>query len=121
MKKFDNLLNKHPLYYLLFFVVLAFTFKMLLNMLQHQPLLSDMGTVFFLVGFYFASWIIAKLTHSLYLRGFLAFVISMTYLTVEMFFDGSYVDDTSLVVTSGVAIFIAAMMCLIMYSIDKEG
>ena len=37
-----------------------------------------------------------------------------------MFFDGSYVDYTSFIVTGGVAIFIATMMLLLMHVVDVK-
>lgn len=120
MKKLDNLLEKNPLYFFLFLIILTVLFKMFLNIIQQRPIFTDIGEVFFIIGFYFVSWIIAKLFHSIYFRFFVGFIITFTYLSVEMFFDGSYVDYTSFIVTGGVAIFIATMMLLLMHVVDVK-
>lgn len=120
MKKFDNLLKNYPLYFLLFLTLLMALFKILLNVIQRRPIFNDIDSVFFIAGFYLVSWIITKLFHSKYVRVFAAFLVTFTYLSVEMFFDGSYVNYTSFIVTGAVAIFIAAMMSLIMNLIDSK-
>lgn len=120
MKKFDNLLKNNPLYFLLFLTFLMALFKILLNVIQRRPIFNDIDSVFFIAGFYLVSWIITKLFHSKYVRVLAAFLVTFTYLSVEMFFDGSYVNYTSFIVTGAVAIFIAAMMSLIMNLIDSK-
>lgn len=120
MKKLNNLLKKNPLYFLLFLIILMSLFKILLNIVQQRPIFNDIDSVFFIIGFYFVSWIIAKLFHSIYFRFFVCFIVTFTYLSVEMFFDGSYVDYTSFIVTGGVAIFITAMMLLLMHVVDVK-
>lgn len=120
MKKFDKLLKNYPLYFLLFLTFLMALFKILLNVIQRRPIFNDIDSVFFIAGFYLVSWIITKLFHSKYVRVFAAFLATFTYLSVEMFFDGSYVNYTSFIVTGAVAIFIAAMMSLIMNLIDSK-
>ncbi|WP_439818950.1 hypothetical protein [Weissella paramesenteroides] len=120
MKKFDDLLKNNPSYFLIFITVLIALFKILLNVIQHHPIFNDIDSVFFVAGFYLISWIITKLFHSKYVRFFAAFLVIFTYLSVEMFFDGSYVNYTSFIVTGAVAIFIAAMMSLIMNLIDSK-
>ncbi|MGK4017186.1 hypothetical protein [Weissella paramesenteroides] len=95
-------------------------FKILLNVIQRRPIFNDIDSVFFIAGFYLVSWIITKLFHSKYVRVFAAFLATFTYLSVEMFFDDSYVNYTSFIVTGAVAIFIAAMMSLIMNLIDSK-
>ncbi|MCT0484419.1 hypothetical protein [Weissella paramesenteroides] len=120
MKKFDKLLKNNPLYFLLFLTFLMALFKILLNVIQRRPIFNDIDSVFFIAGFYLVSWIITKLFHSKYVRVFAAFLATFTYLSVEMFFDDSYVNYTSFIVTGAVAIFIAAMMSLIMNLIDSK-
>lgn len=120
MKKFDKLLKNYPLYFLLFLTFLMALFKILLNVIQRRPIFNDIDSVFFIAGFYLVSWIITKLFHSKYVRVFAAFLATFTYLSVEMFFDDSYVNYTSFIVTGAVAIFIAAMMSLIMNLIDSK-
>lgn len=120
MKKFDKLLKNNPLYFLLFLTFLMALFKILLNAIQRRPIFNDIDSVFFIAGFYLVSWIITKLFHSKYVRVFAAFLATFTYLSVEMFFDDSYVNYTSFIVTGAVAIFIAAMMSLIMNLIDSK-
>lgn len=120
MKKFDKLLKNNPLYFLLFLTFLMALFKILLNVIQRRPIFNDIDSVFFIAGFYLVSWIITKLFLSKYVRVFAAFLVTFTYLSVEMFFDGSYVNYTSFIVTGAVAIFIAAMMSLIMNLIDSK-
>lgn len=120
MKKLDNLLEKNPLFFVLFLTILMVLFKMFLNIIQHHSAFDDMGAVFLIIGFYFVSWVIAKLFHSIYFRFFICFIVTFTYLSVEMFFDGSYVDYTSFIVTGGVAIFIAVMMLLLMHVVDVK-
>lgn len=119
-EKFDKLLKNNPLYFLLFLTFLMALFKILLNVIQRRPIFNDIDSVFFIAGFYLVSWIITKLFHSKYVRVFAAFLATFTYLSVEMFFDGSYVNYTSFIVTGAVAIFIAAMMSLIMNLIDSK-
>lgn len=120
MKKFDKLLKNNPLYFLLFLTFLMALFKILLNVIQRRPIFNDIDSVFFIAGFYLVSWIITKLFHSKYVRVFAAFLATFTYLSVEMFFDDSYINYTSFIVTGAVAIFIAAMMSLIMNLIDSK-
>ena len=65
------------------------------------------------------SLLIARLTHRVYVRFGAAFIINFAYFSIQMFFDDSYVNYTSFIVTGGVAVFIALLMVWMMHSFDK--
>ena len=65
------------------------------------------------------SLLIARLTHRVYVRFGAAFIINFAYFSIQMFFDDSYVNYTSFIVTGGVAILMALLMLLLMYSFEK--
>lgn len=120
MKKIVDLLKKDPLYFLAFLVIIIAVFNILSSFVRHRPLFENIDNIVFIMAFYFVSWGMTKVTRSTVLRFLLSFILSFALFSVDMFFDGSYVDYTSFIVTGGVSLFIAAMMLIVMHVIDNN-
>lgn len=119
MKKINELLKKHPLSVLFVTAIIVGLLKMFINTIQRRPIYEELDGVIYIFGVYLVCWIIAKIIHNTYIRlGVVAF-ITFIYLSIQMFFDGSYVNFTSFIVTGGVAILIAVIIVFTIHIIEK--
>lgn len=115
MKKLNEFVTKHPLYFLFFIAIIVGLFKLFLNIIKQRPVYEELDIIIYTFCLYFVCWIISKTVHNTYIRFCVAAFINFIYLSIQMFFDGSYVNYTSFIVTGGVAAFIAVMMVIIMH------
>lgn|SRR5699024_4993233 len=119
LKKLDKFFKQHPFYFLFGLAIGLILLHTLVNVIQHCPIFDEIEQIFYVIGIFLISEITAKLTHNIYIRFGVSFIVNFAYLSIQMFFDGSYVNYTSFIVTGGVAVFIALLMVWMMHSFDK--
>ena len=119
LKKLDEFFKQHPFYYSFGISIGVIVLQTLVNIIQHRPMFDEIGSILYGIGIILFSLLIARLTHRVYVRFGAAFIINFAYFSIQMFFDDSYVNYTSFIVTGGVAILMALLMLLLMYSFEK--
>lgn len=94
--------------------------QMIFNLIKQRSIFQNMEGAYYVGGLYLVSWLLSKLRVSRLIRFLIAYLVSFTVLSIPMFFDGSYVNYTSFVVTGFGAIFIALMILVVIFGLNRR-
>lgn len=93
-------------------VVGVFIVTLVSNIITGREVWYNMSFVIMLIGLYVTWILLEKFTRTNVQRFVIPFVIVWGGLSISSFFDGSYCDYTTFIVTGAVAAFVAVMMML---------
>ncbi|AIG66161.1 hypothetical protein ACRHK7_03155 [Weissella tructae] len=93
-------------------VVGVFIVTLVSNIITGREVWYNMSFVIMLIGMYVTWMLLEKFTRTSVQRFVIPFVIVWVGLSISSFFDGSYCDYTTFIVTGAVAAFVAVMMML---------
>lgn len=69
-----------------------------------------MDFILYLIIMYSGTWFMNRYIYHTWIQLTLSFCVTFILLNLQMFSDGSYVDDTSFIVTAGVAAFLTLII-----------
>lgn len=73
-----------------------------------------------LIALFGICWLLYLSKLSQFFQFILSFILTFTFLTLQMLNDGSYIDYTSLIIGGLVAIFISFMILIGVWSISRQ-
>ncbi|MCF6514717.1 hypothetical protein GSH19_00755 [Lactobacillus sp. S2-2] len=115
LKKIHNLEKKYKdtnFYYFIIGLLIGFFIICMFNFFTHKNIFTGMSYIAFMAIFYVYCELIRIFFSSNLIRFLVSFFIFFIGLSIEMFFDGGYVDYTSFILTGFASIFISGMIVL---------
>lgn len=120
LKKIDQFYKKNPGYRLALIAIITTIIQVIINLVKHQNIFSNMGFPLSLIFLYGICWLLYLSQLSQLYQFIISFSLTFTFLTLQMLTDGSYVDYTSLIIGGLVAIFISLMILLGVWSMGIQ-
>lgn len=123
MKKYSKWFeaNKNkPIGKMIIIVLIATLLTLAINLMEGKPLLKNGDFIIFLIAIYGLSFVISKYIYVIWLQVLSSFVVLFIFLSIEMFYDGSYVDYTSFIVIAGVALLLSFAVLIIVRALSKD-